>query len=68
MERFRIKNYRTMGYIVQERYWFFCWFTHAESLRVNKIFNTVEEAKQHIKESKNLRFKPKVTPYIEYVD
>jgi len=72
MKNFRIKNYDTIGYIVQERTWFFFWVTHCESLHRYEVFKTIEEAKKHIKDHKqhivNYNYKLKNLKHTEYLN
>ena len=73
MKRYRIKNYNRSGYIVQERILLFFWHTLQDSnikyplLFFNKIFDTIEDAKDHIKEMKLREQEFKKAKHTEYV-
>lgn len=69
MKKYRIKNYYNQGYIVQERTLIFVWYTFLEN-RLHggyKLFSTIEEAKDYIKERKKRDIEIKKAKHIEYV-
>jgi len=69
MKKYRIRNYYTSGYIVQERMLLFSWYTLMDNhfLRTKKVFDTIEDAKDYIKEIIERKKELKKAKYIEYV-
>ena len=69
MKKYRIRNYYTSGYIVQERMLLFSWYTLTDNhfLRDEKVFDKVEDAKDYIKEIIEREKELKKAKYIEYV-
>lgn len=67
-KKYRIKNYRDLGYKVQERFWLFFWHTFAEGRRtIPKRFATVQDAKEFIQRQRQERNAVKRAKYVEYV-
>lgn len=69
MRKYRIKNYYTDGYIVQERVFLFTWYTLSDNnfSRTSKVFGEVEDAKEYIKEIIEREKELKNAEYTEYV-
>jgi len=69
MKRYRIRNYYTSGYIVQERMFLFSWYTLKDNhfFRTKKVFDKTEDAKEYIKEIIQREKELKKAKYIEYV-
>ena len=69
MKKYRIRNYYTSGYIVQERIRLFSWYPLMDNhfLRTKKVFDKVEDAKDYIKEIIEREKELKKANYIEFV-
>ena len=69
MKKYRIKNYYTSGYIVQERILLISWYTLTDNhfYRTPKVFDKIEDAKDYIKERIKRQKELKKAKYIEYV-
>lgn len=69
MKKYRIRNYYTSGYIVQERIFLISWYTLTDShhFRTPKVFDKIEDAKAYIKENIERKKELKKAQYIEYV-
>ena len=69
MKKYRIRNYYTSGYIVQERMFLISWYTLTDShdYRTPKVFDKIEDAKAYIKENIERKKELKKVKYIEYV-
>ena len=72
VKNYRIKNKGCSGYVVQERMWFFFWFTIKGRMKnslilYDDVFETVKEAREYITKSKEDKLKCIEANYEEYL-